>query len=356
MSRELPNLSGSQAKVLGLYSYGMLLTGRCGLNVIVGFLSLLLNESPANLRQRLREWLYESKQKRGRKRREVDVEQCFAPLLKWILKYWTDKRVVLAIDVTYLKDRYMILVLSILINSCAIPVGWAVRRGSEKGGWNPIWFRLFEQVSIALTPEYEVYVLADRGLRSKAVFEKIKTLGWHPMMRINPEGYYRKSNTADWRRLKQLAFRGMSPLILRVDCFKDHPIACTLMVMWQSCYNEPSLIITDLHPQQVQHHPYALRMWIECGFKDLKRGGLRWEQSKIECPQRMERLLLVMALTTFQTLRVGNSTVSMPLSFRKTLRLSQFTCGWLLTLATSLRSQPLEIRSFAPYLFPPLPS
>ncbi|MEQ9234443.1 MAG: hypothetical protein RIG66_10110, partial [Coleofasciculus sp. E2-BRE-01] len=40
------------------------------------------------VRQRLKEWYQDSKGKKGEKRRELDVSQCFAPLLKWILSLW----------------------------------------------------------------------------------------------------------------------------------------------------------------------------------------------------------------------------------------------------------------------------
>ena len=53
VSSNLPHLSKSLAMVLSLYSFGMVMTGRCGLTTIVTFLSLLLGKDPGNLRQRL---------------------------------------------------------------------------------------------------------------------------------------------------------------------------------------------------------------------------------------------------------------------------------------------------------------
>src|SRR5690606_36342949 len=105
------------------------------------------------------------------------------PLLRWILRSWQDERVILAMDATYLKDRFIILAISVVVNGCAIPVAWHVRRADACGEWNPIWYQLFDQIAPILS-DYEVYMLADSGLRSKAVFERVKAYGWHCVMRI----------------------------------------------------------------------------------------------------------------------------------------------------------------------------
>jgi hypothetical protein len=125
-------------------------------------------------------------------------------------------------------------------------------------------------------------------------------------------------------------------------------------VIWDFHTDEPCLLITDLAPKWARQRIYSLRMWIECGFKDLKRGGLRWEQSKIQCPQRMERLVLVMSVTTFYLLRHGNLVINLPEVFHKTLRLSRFTYGWLFSLVSAIRQSSLPIQKFAPYSFKPL--
>jgi hypothetical protein len=342
----------SQARVLGLYSYGMMLTRHCGLSIITAALALLLNVSPVNLRQRLREMLYESQDKRGAKRRAVDTEACFAPLLSWVLQFWSDKRLVLALDVTYLSDRFMVFALSVVTQGSAIPVAWAVRCGNEPGQWTPIWIHLLERVRPAVPKELEVYVLTDRGLRSKALFEAIVACQWHPFMRINPDGKYRLVGRTQWWSMMRHVFRGMQPKVWRVDCYKGDPIRCCLVLMWEPDYAEPCLLITDILPHALQINPYPLRMWIECGFKDLKRGGLRWEQTKIQCPHRLQRLLLVMAVATVGLLRTGQFIPTRYPLFHKTLRLSQTTYGWLMTLIATVRQHPLPASFFSLYAMP----
>ena len=89
---------------------------------------LLLDQSEETLRQRLREWYYPAADKAGKKRRTLEVEPCFAPLLRWVLAWWPEERqeVALALDATTLGQRFTVLCVSVLVRGCAIPVAWKV--------------------------------------------------------------------------------------------------------------------------------------------------------------------------------------------------------------------------------------
>ena len=80
VSSRLPKLSCPQAKVLAYWSYGMVLARSCGITLVCAALALQVESSEQNLLQRLREWCYGAKDKKGQKRRELDVSTCFGPL------------------------------------------------------------------------------------------------------------------------------------------------------------------------------------------------------------------------------------------------------------------------------------
>lgn len=357
VSTAFEGMSQSQARVLALYSYGMVMTQRCGQRIVTLFLALLLGVEAGNIRQRLREWTYEAQQKRGKKRRTVEVESHFAPLLRWVMRSWEKpKQVVLALDVTYLRDRHTILTVSVVYRACAIPVAWRVLKSNEKGAWHPLWVALLKGLHPAVAKSCTVMVLCDQGLYSKRLFEVICQLHWHPLMRIRTQGLYRRQGAKHWHPLDKIAFRGMKSKWLQAQCFKADPLRCTLWVQWLAQYDQPCLLVTDLAPKQVKGNPYALRTWMESGFKDLKRGGLRWEQTKMTVPLRLERLLFVMALAMFWLVRQGSVQADLLFSETPLLSLSCTTLGWLATLVSAIRRLPLPFASFAPYAFPPLPS
>ena len=100
------------------------------------------------------------------------------------------------------------------------------------------------------------------------------------------------------------------PLVL-----KTNPLKCTLLACWEEGYDHPWLIVTDLAPEQANVCWYGLRTWIECGFKDHKRGGWQWQNSKITDPARAERIWLAIAVATLWVVSVGGEAdANMPAS------------------------------------------
>jgi hypothetical protein len=64
-------------------------------------------------------------------------------------------------------------------------------------------------------------------------------------------------------------------------------------------------MVADLNPQQVQICWYRMRSSIECFFKEIERGGFGWHHTKMNQPQRAERLWLAIAVATFWLVSIG---------------------------------------------------
>jgi hypothetical protein len=74
---------------------------------------------------------------------------------------------------------------------------------------------------------------------------------------------------------------------------------------WDESYAEAWLIVTDLAPEAANIVWYSMRTWIECGFKDTKRGGGPRHQTKMKDPERAARLWVAIAVATFWVVSVG---------------------------------------------------
>jgi hypothetical protein len=374
VSRNLPGLSKPQAVVLGMYSFGMVIVRSCGISSIVYALSLLLEKSENTMRQRLREWYYDARDKRGQKRQGLDVSTCFAPLLAWVLSWWEvgEKRLALAMDASSLGQRFVVLSISVMYRGCAIPVAWRILPAGEEGAWKPHWLNLLKHLAGAVPDDWTVIVLTDRGLYAKWLFKAVQRLKWHPFMRINLGGNFRPVGQARFRPLSTLVPQPGSSWSGLVDCFstKDRRLSCTLLARWDEEYDEPWLILTDLPPDAASIAWYGMRTWIEQGFKDCKRGGLRWEQTKMTDPARATRLWLVIAVATLWIVSVGgqaDASVS-PSSFdhlplthiaRRTCkawpqprRLSCFCRGIIMILIALIKGDPLPLGRFIPEPWP----
>lgn len=354
VSSHMGHLNRALLKVLAIYAFGMALTRHSGQSFVVEALSQLLGGKREALRQRLRELTYESSAKRGNQRCELDVTTCFGPLMRWVLTTFDAQRrdLVLALDATYLRDRFTILAVSVVVAGGAIPVAWRIQSGGETGQWNPLWRQLLGYVKAAVPANWTVCVLADSGLYAKSLFNHIRyDLKWHPHLRIGTRGLCREPN-GTWLPLAQLASRGMQPMSVHRICFKGNPLACTLLVEWDAACDQPCLVVTDVSLKHARHTTYHLRFWIERGFKALKRGGLHWEHTKMTDPRRAERLWLVMSIALLYLvtlglaadLQLGQATYT----HARRPRLSDLHHGWITLIVHLITHRPLPpTRSFA---------
>jgi hypothetical protein len=63
--------------------------------------------------------------------------------------------------------------------------------------------------------------------------------------------------------------------------------------------------VTDLPPARVGVSWYALRMWVELGFRALKAVGWQWQHTRRTDPRRTARHWLVLAVATLWVLAHG---------------------------------------------------
>jgi hypothetical protein len=222
-----------------------------------------------------------------------------------------------------------------------------------QGAWHPLWLELFDLIAESVPKSTQVLVLFDRGLYSKRLFNAVRKQHWQPFMRIRSQGLFKRSRAKNWRNLKQVAYRGMSPTAFKVDCFKGDTVTAYLWFEWDDQQGEACLLLRDLAPKQAKGNPYPLRLWIEANFKDWKRGALHLEHSKIANPERLSRLIFVLVIALFHLMRLGNSLITSALPTSSPLRrLSLVTLGWLNLLVATIHDTPLTECYFHSYTFP----
>lgn len=374
VSTQLPHLSRAQATGLALWSYGMVLTQSCGITTVAALLAALLDQHDSTLRQRLREWCYDAPDKRGSNRHDVLVPACFAPLLRWVLAWWSpdERRIVLVMDATTLGQRCTVLVISVVYRGCAIPVAWHILAATRKEAWRPHWEALFDHLQPSVPADWTVLVLADRGLYARWLFQHIVRHGWHPFLRINGGGQVRRAGAATFRPLTTVVPQVGTQWRGAVTCFvtREAQLRCTLLARWDAGYSEPWLILTDLEPTIGDAAWYGMRTWIEGGFKDCKRGGWQWHQTKMTDPARAMRLWLAIAVATLWVVSVGGAAeTSLPASSLENLPeghvarrrgtsrararlLSCFRRGIVTILAALLRGEPVPQGRLLPEPWP----
>ena len=237
------------------------------------------------------------------------MSTCFAPLLGWVLRLWrSEKRQLpLVMDATSLGNRWTILAISVVLSGCAIPVAWKVLPAEQPGSWRPYWEGLLGELGKAVPPEWEVLVLADRGLYARWLWDAIVAWGWHPFLRINVGSKARVPGEENFAWISRWVPTPGTSWQGKVECFasKKGRVNGTLLMHWEPGYESAWIILTDLEPEEALVSWYGLRTWIEGGFKDFKRGLWGWHHSKRERASSVERLWLAMALAQLWCVSLG---------------------------------------------------
>ena len=149
--------------------------------------------------------------------------------------------------------------------------------------------------------------MADRGLYARWLFQAILDCGWHPFLRINLGVKARAvgEETFDW--ISRWTPTPGTNWKGEVECFagKSSRLICTLLMHWETGYEAPWAVLTDLAPEEADVSWYGMRTWVETGFKDFKRGLWGWHHSKMQEASRVERLWLAMAVAQLWTVSVG---------------------------------------------------
>jgi hypothetical protein len=340
---------------------------------VAAVLALLLDKREGTLRQQLREWCYAAADKKGSQRCTLEPACCFGALLRWVLAWWPaeEHRLALALDASTLGERFTVLAVSVLYRRCAIPVAWTVLGAHQKGSWRPACEELFSHLAGSVPADWTVLVLADRGLYARWLFRHLQALGWHPFLRINQGSRVRLARRGSFRSLATLVPAPGTHWAGEADCFSEPRarLRCTLLAGWSAPHAEPWCILTDLPPDAANVAWYALRATIECGFKDTKRGGWQWQQTKMTDPARASRLWLAIAVATLWVVSVGGAAdASLPASgldalpalhvARRTARHSQprllscFRRGLLQILVALIGGQPFPVGHFVPEPWP----
>src|SRR3954468_4605441 len=303
LAERLPHLRGPQRRGLALWVPGAVPAhSACPAAV----LAALLPWAPYHaLRQRLREWLLDGADKAVPCAAQVEVERCFAPLLRWVLAWWQGRELALAVDATAHRDDVVALVVSVLYRGSAVPVAWAVLPGNAPGAWMGPILRLLRRLRPAVPAGWTVLVPADRGLWSPRLWKRVRDLGWHPRLRLRrrttvaPDGRERCPAGALVRPGEARVGRG------RLGPPKGRRLTVTLVAAWTTAREEPWVVVTDLSPDRVGVGWYASRMWVELGFRALEGLGWQWQRSRRTDPARVARHWLVLAVASLWVLAHG---------------------------------------------------
>ena len=244
----------------------------------------------------------------------------------------------------------------------------------------------FQTTLAAVTPPdgvgaCEVVLLADRGLSGSTLTRLAQERGWHYLLRVTRHTRIRRADgpadgpadgSADGlvQEIGDLVpTPGTRVCLSQVQVYAprrkaragaggwvaqwDDALTAQVVAVWRASDQEAWLLVTDLPAATVRCAEYRRRTWEEELFRDLKGLGWHWEQSRLRRPERVERLLLVLALATLWMLGLGQRVLrrgARPLleaRARRCYSVFQLGLRWLRRCLTN--DQPVQVTF---HLFP----
>lgn len=235
--------------------------------------------------------------------REVDLGRWFGEWTQSVVKTLAPQEIVLVVDETKLEDRFGVMVVGLVHAERCIPLAWRVYLANQAAaypaeGQVQMILALLQRVQAGVPAHLSVRVMADRGIgTSPDLMLGVMQMGWHFLFRVTKQSKIILPDGESVTFHAQVTAAGQS-YQASGKVFKNRGrIPAHVRVLWHPEAHEPWALVTN--DPRLTGWEYAKRFWIEESFRDLKSHGWQVEQALLTCPQRMERLwiLLVVAYT-----------------------------------------------------------
>ncbi len=307
----------------------------------------------------LRRWL---------KNPHIDVWEFYRPLLEHVLQDWAAVEAVVILDgVLVFGDRLQIFRLSLRHGNRAIPLVWAVLPGEGLTQVEKLEAMLTRAATFLKPRVNAVRFLADAGFRDCDWAKLCLKVGWHYDIRV-------AANTGVWLpsgrycRIDHLGVRpGQRRYRQNVALTGEAKLQTNLAVTWSvATPKEPARLVPVISDQPACRQrltEYGWRMDIEESFRDDQSGGFDMEHTQLQHPERLERLLLALALATIWCHELGAYVLAQGEPCRREIdpgaerELSLFQLGlrWLKRcVSTSIDRLPRFSARLKPLRLPPV--
>jgi hypothetical protein len=253
--------------------------------------------------------------RRWLKNLKIDVWALYRPVLEHVLQDWYTVEATVMLDgVAIFGDRLQIFRLSLVHGHRAIPLVWKVIPGKGLTQAEVLAAMLTRAAEFLRPRVKRVRFLADRGFRDCDWAELCVKLDWHYDIRVQNNTTVTLPN--GWQgRIDELGVKpGQRRYFQNVWLTQAAKWCANLSVTWtEGDYKHATellAVISDETACRARLREYGARMCIEQSFRDDKSSGFDMEHTKLQHPERLERLLLAVAIATLWCHELGEQVVS----------------------------------------------
>jgi hypothetical protein len=209
--------------------------------------------------------------------------------------------VILSLDQTDLGDRFAVLMLAVQVGDRSLPLAWSVEAGAANIGFAGQQV-LLERIRAWLPTGAAVLLLGDRFYPSAELFAWLHQHGWRYRLRL--KGNLTVDTGACEATTGELAHGVTERYLPDVRLF-TRGVPTNLGILHEAGHEEPWIIAMECSPTQAAVRDYGTRWVIEPTFSDFKSRGFQLEDTQLQAPDRLDRLILIMTLAMYWCVRVG---------------------------------------------------
>jgi DDE family transposase len=284
--------------------------------------------------------------------RQVKVWMFYKKVLEHVLSDWSEVEAYLILDgVMVFGDRWQIFRVSLQHGCRAVPIAWIIVEGKGLVKVSKL-KSMLEKVQRFLKKYVKrVTFLADAGFRDCDWAQLCLKLGWNYAIRVACNTYITfPDGTSD--RLDNWVPENRNRYFQNVLLTRETKLQTNVSVTWttdQKDQPEMVAIITDQIACRARLREYGCRMSIEQSFREDKSGGFDMEHTRLQHAQRIDHLLLAIAIATLWCHELGEfvlkqgdrSRCQVDPAHQRTLSLFQLGLRWLKRcLATGFQILP----------------
>jgi hypothetical protein len=239
----------------------------------------------------------------------VQVRTWYEPIARqWLeAQFRNIGEIHLIVDGTKVGGGHQLLIVALAYRKRAIPIAWTWVKQARGHSGASKQLALLAYVRGLLPQNSAVFLVGDCEFGSIEVLQQLDRWHWFYVLR-------QKSDTCvwinEWKPLSSFVEKAGNSIWLGHGYLSLKEIYPTnLLVYWKTGEDQPWCLATNLPDMKMTLHFYALRMWIEEMFGDLKKHGFDLESTMLRHFLRLSRLTLAVALLYVWLISVGIQTI-----------------------------------------------
>lgn len=237
------------------------------------------------------------RQRRWTKNEQVNERALYQPIIKPFLQAKSRATVPLIVDTTDAGRNCHLLTVAVGYQRRALPVVWQAGEGSRGHTDGHIQVDLLRYTADLLPAEADVIVLGDGEFGHVQLLNWLQSnTGWSFCLRVASDTYILYEE--EWQRLDSFQVcSGETIWLPHVFLTRKAALGpVNIWLRWDNKHQRLLPIVTNLDlPEEVTYW-YSQRAWIEPLFGDIKGHGFDLQTSRLHHPQRLNRLMLAVAL------------------------------------------------------------